>query len=180
MTNGRILVGAICAVVVTVALPRHGNAPTGIATLEIVLSARIPTKLLVTLVVAVIVAIANLNPWHTGGVIVALELSLFAREWRTSHFVGAIATVLVAVALPKNRDAAVVSASTAELSLGTICNARLVVRQQDEVVRTSALEALGAGRNKAKVRTSAICLSTWIRIVQLAQWVVDVDVIGTV
>uniref|UniRef100_A0A6B0UWC5 Putative secreted protein n=1 Tax=Ixodes ricinus TaxID=34613 RepID=A0A6B0UWC5_IXORI len=101
MTNGRILVGAICAVVVTVALPRHGNAPTGIATLEIVLSARIPTKLLVTLVVAVIVAIANLNPWHTGGVIVALELSLFAREWRTSHFVGAIATVLVAVALPK-------------------------------------------------------------------------------
>lgn len=75
-----------------------------------------------------------------------------------------------------------------------VCNASFAVAREEELIGTSALVArlalfnvsfdvqvgrFGWWRKQTQVRTSTISLTTWIRVWNLSQRMIDVNVVGT-
>lgn len=141
MANGRIFVGTVATVVVTVALPGTQNATTSGIALELVLGTWNVAIALVRSISAIVDAVAQSRS-GCAVVVVTLELSGFAETFFASAgLVRSVLTILFSIALPVERNATVVFASASMLASCAIGDTGLAVRRHEELIGTSALEA---------------------------------------
>jgi len=127
MTDRRVLIGAVGAVVIAVALPRVGDTPAGGPAFEAVFAAIGAAETFVRFVATVGDTVADPDPGDTGVVIPALKHSRFAHKGRAVHLIRPVPTVLIAVARPEDRYTPVIGRLTPVLPFRAVGNTCLIV-----------------------------------------------------
>ena len=168
VTNCRIFVASVAAVVVSVTFPGAQDAAAGRVALEFVLRTRNVAVPLVGSISAIVHSVAQ-GGGRGAVVVVALELSGFAEALLASsdRFVGSVLAILLSIALPVERNAAVVLASAPVLSGRAVGDAAAAIRSHEELVGAGAFEAdrsVFVRRQQAQAGTSAVVASARIRV----------------
>lgn len=136
----RVLVGSIDTVWISVAQPPLGNAlrPTpGLVLLarELRLIVTLPvialmSVVLVTIVQAIIVSVANVNPWNTVSIVTREQVAEarstlgLAILWR---FISTIATVVVTVTVPGSRNTPMIRTPETVLRTRPLCTMQFIL-----------------------------------------------------